>query len=47
MNPFTLQNHHRAFFYQRLLPRTLTYAEAMKTGVEVLHALDAEHFSFD
>ncbi|HMW70677.1 MAG TPA: acyl-CoA dehydrogenase C-terminal domain-containing protein [Cellvibrionaceae bacterium] len=35
------------FFYQRLLPRTLAHAAAMKTGVDGLLALDAEHFSFD
>jgi alkylation response protein AidB-like acyl-CoA dehydrogenase len=35
------------FFYQRLLPRTLHHAQAMKSGAESVLALDAEHFLFE
>ncbi|MEY4588253.1 MAG: hypothetical protein RL497_329 [Pseudomonadota bacterium] len=35
------------FFYQRILPRTLTYAAAMKAGADSVLSMDAEHFLFE
>jgi hypothetical protein len=34
------------FYYQRILPRTLSLKETMLSGADNLMDLDAEHFSF-
>jgi len=34
------------FYFQRIMPRTLSHEAAIKNGMESMMAIDTEHFAF-